>query len=257
MSTFLSVPREIRDNIYLFVLLSESPAPTPPWLRRSEPPQHEYDKFVGISYPLAPPPLASYALLLACRQVSAEVQDIISILKNTVPLRYKIDAVFDGQNFSYWTWVSMPYFSLHIDIVDVELRFFGAILTDDPERQVGEYTSDNRLTRQLYVLLFRFMEHGPRFLAPKARSELQMRVMNVNIPRTNEIHLPNMKSVEIDRSGFSPTLGRPSPESVSYEIYSDLRVFNRPDYDLSENIERINILVDGKLQHEWERQSRI
>ena len=78
-----------------------------------------YDGEGSVCYPSAAavPPTAS--LLLTSRQLRAEMQETIrqTLVRYQIRLAYRQD-----KGLVYPTWVSMPAFIDHVDILDVEIR---------------------------------------------------------------------------------------------------------------------------------------
>ncbi|KAK2764362.1 hypothetical protein FQN54_009056 [Arachnomyces sp. PD_36] len=255
MATFLGIPREIRDNIYLLVLLSEISPPISvleAQCGRQLSTRIKYKCCQEIHFPIGPLPPASYGLLSVCRQVHAEMKDAISLLKKGGPPRYKIDGVFDHEYASYWKWISIPYFSPHIDTVDVDIRFFGAVSEEELREALVVYHY-HVITLQLLSLFERFLERGPQFSAPERSSKLRVRALNVNIISTNGI--PAIKRLSAEKLGsgdFSGAKYLPSPEGVADEINDDIHTVVSHGVDFIGFVDHINVSVDGRLKQHWD-----
>jgi hypothetical protein len=266
MRSLLSIPRELRDLIYLHVLVSELPPPSSPWaarrrqgLSRKQAEDETYDER-GNFYPLRPIFSTAYGLLLVCRQFHTEVQGIIALLEANTPLRYKIDCMLDYDFYIYPTWLSVPYLSSHVDTVDVDMRVFGASFDEDPERRLCSGTLGS-LSHQLWKMLDRFLVRGPDPWAPKTGSKLKVRVINVNMVPTSECDDLRIEPSATPREGhdtrgLSHFRNLPSLQSFCSRINEGLLYLTRPQCAKNESIiecvDYINISVNGKLKNTWD-----
>lgn len=155
---FLSLPRELRDQIYLDVLKSESTQPESP---QSAWPREEVIIYGGqrIYYPLHPDTNPFRSLLGCRRQIRTEVQQLYDHLESghALPL-FKLDVLVDG-NFSWPTWILCPGRSEHVQDLQVDLRIF------HNGYHRSSYDQDATLAiRPLFLLLNQFMFHGSNFL---------------------------------------------------------------------------------------------
>lgn len=271
MGSLLNLPREIRDLIYLLILVSERPPPSLWAVRherefsRREAEGRPGDLNRGIYYPLQPFIPATHGLVLACRQTHAEVRDTIALLKDTTPLRYKVDCMLDHEFCIYPTWLSIPYLSPCVDTVDVDIRHFGAFFTEKPGHRF--FTGSLKIMRyQLLWGLNRFLVHGPNFLGPKTSSKLQVRTININIvstPERDDLEIPESSVTPQNEfylcdSGWLEDL--PSFKKLGSGIR--LRVSNMLHRAVSEAnllIECVNhmtLSVDGELVEGWDFQTK-
>lgn len=267
MGTLLKLPREIRHLIYLRVLTSELAPPTSPRVTRGERElsrkQGDMPNEGGNYYPLRPFPSVTSGLLLLCRQVYAEVRDTIALLKVSMPLRYKIDIMFDHEFFAYPTWLSIPYPSAHINTVDVDLRYFGATLTEEPGRRLCGGNCQ-LMTWQLLRLLERFLVRGPDFLAPATGLKLQVRVVNINIRSTferDDVEFGPLSAPqeELDTRHLGGVRELPSSDYLRDTIHRDIFFFFGCEVEeadlIGECVDHIKISIDGQSTKSWDLKS--
>lgn len=137
---FLDLPRELRNSVYIKLL--KGPDVSPPFF----PDVSEGDcKKIGdgsgpvnskMYAPFPEPICFPPSLLFVNHQVHGEVKELFS---KSRPLIYELDclAVMDGR--LYPTWLSVPFLSSHVDIVEVNLRLLMRrwLLEECSRRQVN------------------------------------------------------------------------------------------------------------------------
>ena len=158
----LRLPREIRDQIYGFILFSET-----------EPPQDsisidkactikENQGHGSIYYERAAPEFACYGLLETCRQLHVEISEAIeySNREQGKALSYKLNLVIWGRNLRpTWLWLPAPPKFVKSVVVDMKVLdhsntvFFGARMRQP-----------HILAQYLLQMLRRFFQNGPRLL---------------------------------------------------------------------------------------------
>ena len=202
MSKLLSLPRELRDQIYREVVsdntsLKPSPGPRKCIVKskhsilksntnestltgnliaeravQAQPgpaplPEPEYPEGeAALRYSLAEPVPPTSSLLQSCRQLRAELLD--SIRKTKVNYRIRL-AFRDDADTIYPTWISLPAFASHIDVLTVDIRTRAKKTPSLFSMADSEAEWDTRPDVFLgaLVLLRRFLERGPLFLARK------------------------------------------------------------------------------------------
>jgi hypothetical protein len=161
---FLDLPRELRDHIYAYVLVTEDAPPESPEAvvdrgdgTGKSPIDHSdlglYERDLGIYYDRKPLRYACAGLLYSNRQVSAEMEDSImhkSQIGGQAGVNYKIDCmVYRDQVWP--TWTSLPTPPKYVHNIDVDIRMF-----DDSRSSLIRF----RLLR----LMGQFFQHGPEFV---------------------------------------------------------------------------------------------
>ncbi|KAH0559943.1 hypothetical protein GP486_003540 [Trichoglossum hirsutum] len=199
MPNLLSLPRELRDDIYKWVLhgpfpsasrsstrsrkrISKQPPKKP--LESDEPPKlgpgdEYYDGEEVVRYPLATPLPPTYSLLHTNRQIRDEMLDSIS----RTPLRYKVELAFRQETETlYPTWISVPALSHRVDVLDVDLRVrrgktssVCSFSGDDEREHEGDIFSGG------LTLLRRFLERGVFFLSSKKAQKISVGLLALNV----------------------------------------------------------------------------
>ena len=140
-----------------------------------------YDGEESVRYSLAKPLPPTHSLLHTCRQVRAEMLDIV----RRSELRYKIRLAFrEDKDTLYPTWISVPALSNRIDVLEVEIRvrqgktssLFSTAAGDDDEREYGGDSTFGGL-----VLLRRFLERGVYFLSKKKAQNITIGLLLLHI----------------------------------------------------------------------------
>ena len=127
--SFLTLPREIRDEIYVNLFLqSESTLPSKPWAGwdwRGEEGLPLFDRF--ISYKDTLPHVPSLPLLACCRQIRQETQAILArkdIAEQRGATVYKLHCMMGLTNV--WpTWIRLPNSLACVHVLEVDFRFLG------------------------------------------------------------------------------------------------------------------------------------
>ncbi len=151
----LTLPREIRDEIYLIVLQSPSEPPHSP--------STAGPRFAGfgVFHPVDVYPQYACQSLQACNhQMNTEVHDLLARHDTTKRgLNFKLDLMI--QAYGIWpTWTLLPGPITHIRNLEVEMRVFR-------EDRGGQFEGDGGpglIFRPLFHLLSGFFHHGPQFL---------------------------------------------------------------------------------------------
>ncbi|MCJ1332679.1 hypothetical protein MMC10_009373 [Thelotrema lepadinum] len=148
--------------------------------------QPQLDYLAGeatIRYSLAEPIPPTSSVLQACRQLRTEMLD--AIRRNKV--RYKVRLAFrDDADAIYPTWVSLPAFASHIHVLDVEIRTRGRktpslFSTETADSAAGWKYDDRDSLLGGMVLLRRFLERGPLFIAKKKAKKTTIETLVLHI----------------------------------------------------------------------------
>lgn len=187
MPKFLDLSRELRDIIYTAVLGSElsppsSPAESGDRKRTSGRGGLDEEAFEYCNmYSLQPVPVSSSALLRTNRQIHTELAEIISRVKKSKTLRYKLDCLMLDERLIYPTWLSVPALSSSVASVEVDFRLFG----DCNGKRSGWAGGDGApsvIIWSLFALLKRFLLRGPDFLSPpKPGRKIKIGVLVLNV----------------------------------------------------------------------------
>src|SRR5450432_2841268 len=108
--SFLNLPREIRNQIYFFLIQLELDPPSPRdesilqiYRVKEKPLQSELD----IYYEDLPLPLQYLNLSFTNSQIRSEVREAVRAVRDAGHLTYKLDLMVDGTSV-YPTWLSIP-----------------------------------------------------------------------------------------------------------------------------------------------------
>jgi hypothetical protein len=183
--SFLTLPREIRNQIYFFVIHLERDAPQSP-LHESvlgrykiKDKQSRRRDFEPVHYESGNYWLSYTSLLCANRQVQAELQEAVVAVQNAGNLMYKVDLMVSGQAI-YPTWLSVPAPAKHLAELVVDYR---RVDCTKGAKWVGN-GGPGLMTQRLARILSRFIVHGPAFFGntdsePETRFEvLTLRLLN-------------------------------------------------------------------------------
>ncbi|MCJ1456920.1 hypothetical protein MMC28_007286 [Mycoblastus sanguinarius] len=152
--TLLTLPREIRDLIYISVLQSPNDPPSSPQSTGPRITKHYH----RIQYPVPSRPQNASAGLVGCnRQIRSEIREVIQ--RKAAILDCKLD--FMIRDLDVWpTWVLFPGPTKRIRKWDVNIRVFDAAESAD---QFCGSSGPALLFAPLLKLLNEFFHHGPQF----------------------------------------------------------------------------------------------
>ncbi|MCJ1382656.1 hypothetical protein MMC17_005769 [Xylographa soralifera] len=195
-SCFLELPREIRDEIYQYLLEPED-----------EPPQSAKHAFRDRHFPIKHPrfvdphfanmqrslvpriiyqnklPLIGYTACLGLARTNKQLHNEISQLTASRTSRpessYKIDIIMDRR--CYPTWTSLPTSPRNVRYVDVNLRIF-CTKNWFGDRGPGHHFQD------LLRLLTRFLRNGPLFMR-KERVQPDIKLESITVYVTDRVDL--------------------------------------------------------------------
>ncbi|CAF9907341.1 MAG: hypothetical protein HETSPECPRED_007104 [Heterodermia speciosa] len=156
----LSLPREIRDAIYLATIHTPRDPP--------DSPDEAGPRFKSgcatmwnrtVYYPIGPSSWPSHVSLILCnRQVRSETLEILN--RESSRLTCRLDCM--QRSIDLWpTWISYPGLPQTIDHLEMNLRLFNVY------RGTGLFGGDGGpglIFAPLFALLNRFIHHGPQFM---------------------------------------------------------------------------------------------
>ena len=195
--SFMTLPREIRNQIYVLVIHLERDAPRPPLDGRimtnyyanqmERLLHHGYMRPSDIVHCENEPfPLPYTSLLCANRQIRAEIHEALAVLSKSGNLTYKIDIMVDKWDV-YATWLSVPAPTKHLAELRVDFRRVG---DSSSARWVGP-GGPGATIKTLSALLSRFIAHGPAFFgeADAAVAETQFKLLTLRVIDTDFMDL--------------------------------------------------------------------
>jgi hypothetical protein len=258
MPTLLTIPREIRDQIYDWALSDTLASSQSRDLQRERRHITHFpfvpDTLLGedsVQYPVHTTLPPGHGLLHTARQIRHEFLDSI---KRLGAIRYKVDLV-DRKDRGVLapTWISvpcLPCFADRIDVLEVHWRVRHG-KTSSVATSVGEsdYYVCNAFNGSL-ALLQRFVERGVYLLSKKKRRKVHIGLL--------EIHLNG--GVEIDKE----TLEEYAEEVCSFlddyligemnSLFDDEKreTFEAQFEMLAGKIDRIQLHANSTLKREWE-----
>ena len=271
MPNILSLPRELRDEIYKWGLLDTLASAKDRRLqhdrkRVSRSPKsfsrdlaadpkigyHEGEDAVRYPEHTSLPP--THSLLHTSRQLRAELLDSI---KRLGPVKYKIDLTDrNDKNALYPTWISVPVFARHIDILEVQLRVrpgqTSSICStpDDEGRECDGDTFSGGI-----ALLERFLERGIYFLSKKKAQRITVGLLDIQVDSLPDVEEDRAIKVidTIADSAESWMLGTRQNGVGDDEKEKEERHFRF----LASRIERLRLSFQGILRREWDLQTMI
>ena len=193
MPSLLTIPREIRDEIYKWGLLDSLASSKSRALQRdrkrvayndADPETHYGEESVRYPEHTSLPP--TYPLLQTSRQLRAE---LLERIQNMGKLKYKIDLTNrDDKDTLYPTWISVPAFATRVDLVEVELRVRSrktssvwTIIEGEGREQEGDVFFGG------LVLLQRFLERGVYFLSKKKAQKISIGLLAIYVDRPDYV----------------------------------------------------------------------
>jgi len=178
----LSLPREIRNNVYsvLIELPNETPiSPDAAGPRFSTVRERGNLWNPQILYPVDTRPNAAYACLLQCnRQLRSEFLETLGSRQNIPGQIHRLDCMLKDHTF--WpTWILFPGPPHTMQQVEMDFRLWGI------GSGIGYFGGDGgpgSAVRPLFELLNRFVHHGPRFIyAQPLQNNIRLERLMINI----------------------------------------------------------------------------
>ncbi len=259
MSTLLTIPREIRDQIYKWTL-SDTLASS-----RSRDQQRERKRIThspfdpetlfgedSVQYPLYTSLPPAHGLLHTTRQIRHEFLDSIKRLGS---IRYKVDLV-DRKDRGVLapTWISvpcLPCFTDRIDVLEVNWRVrLGK--TSSIVTSVGE--SDINLCSAFsgsLAMLQRFVERGVYLLSKKKRRKVRIGLLEIHMNGGADIDEETLEVYALDACSFLDDYLLGEVSSVYYDD-EGRDTFDAQFEMLASKIDRIQLYANSTLKQEWE-----
>jgi hypothetical protein len=256
MPTLLSIPREVRDEIYGWALLDTLPSSRSRGLQRerktvtysrTDPETHYGEEAVRYPVHTSLPP--TNALLSTARQIRREFLDSIKRLGS---LRYKVDLTDRKDNgILAPTWISVPFLTDRIDVLEVQWR-----ARSGKTSSIATYVGDNENGWQengfcaSVALLQRFVERGIYLLSKKKSRKIHIGLLEIHLNTTDEIGKSELaKMVEeiilmLDEWIIGNLVVGYQDECKQKED-AQFRL-------LAGKVDRMQIHSNGALKHEWE-----
>ena len=148
----------------------------------------------ALRYSLAEPIPPTSSVLQACRLLRAEMLDTIRLNK----VRYKIRLAFrEDTETLHPTWVSLPAFASHIHVLEVEMhtrmKKTPSLFSIETAATDAEFTwRDRDALLGGLVLLRRFLERGPLFIARKKAKKITIETLVLHIePKDQPSYSPD------------------------------------------------------------------
>lgn len=271
MPNILSLPRELRDEIYKWGLLDTLASAKDRRLqhgrkRVSRSPKsfsrdlaadakigyHEGEEAVRYPKHTSLPP--THSLLHTSRQLRAELLDSI---KRMGPVKYKIDVTGrNDKNVLYPTWISVPVFARHVDILEVQLRVHlgqTSSICSTPDDEGRERDGD--MFPGGIALLERFLERGIYFLSKKKAQRITVGLLDIQVDS-----LP-----DVEEEGVIEVIDSIADCVESWVLGTDLNEFGGDRKEkaerhfrfLASRIERLRLSFQGNLRRECDFQAMI
>lgn len=259
MSTFLALPREIRNIVYSILLTQENTAPqSPSGTRHDRKQTTSMTPYMEscVHYPSESLPAFSAGLLLTCRQLQGEIKETIADLKAKKTLRYKLDCMIEDEQRLYPTWTLIPSVTTDIHTVEADFRLFG-----DRRNEISAFAGGDGgpgfMIWGLLSLLYRFLDCGPDLLSPSRIGRkviVNTVVLNVVSPmEPPEGFIPKDCRLRMRRAGLV------HPETILREMESEMRILlERSDWTaryadvVYEQVSNFRIALDGVVRTEWD-----
>ncbi|KAF8864099.1 hypothetical protein BDZ45DRAFT_669679 [Acephala macrosclerotiorum] len=255
MPTLLTIPREIRDEIYTWSLS----LPLPPQSRDRKRISHDPsdpDTHAGehcVRYPLHIPLPPSHGILSSSRQLR---QEFLGAIKRISCVRYKVDIVDrKTKGILAPTWKSvpcLPCFVDKIDVLEVQWRLRSsrtssvANCVEDDEREKGPWST----FEASLVMLQRFVERGVYLLSKKKREKIHIGCLEIRLDTASEM------TSEAELASFVQEIGDFLDVWMVGDVPwgSDEEDKERDDEQfrmLAGKIDRVTLHANGGLKREW------
>ncbi|KAF2814042.1 uncharacterized protein BDZ99DRAFT_567736 [Mytilinidion resinicola] len=244
MSSLLSIPREIRDNIIELSLscvrkphssIAEAES-TRSTKKNSHRPFFSSWSF-GLKHVLFEPPSytsSSLALLLVNHQLSSETVATLSRLSNNAQLPpYELDVMFVRELELWPTWLSVPVIAKHLDRVNVTFRALGLHTGAKRQWNPGD-GSPPQILWCFYYLMEHVLRQGP---LPHTSSSADRGVS------IKTLHLdfvgPDGETCATDTRYYIPSTvawkGKEvRPEFLAYYLWHNISMLAKMDYHTAE-----------------------
>jgi hypothetical protein len=265
MPTLLTMPREIRDQIYDWTLSDTLASSRSRDLQRERKRVTHFpfdpETLFGedtVQYPVHTSLPPAHGLPHTTRQIRHEFLDSIKRLGS---LRYKVDLV-DRKDRGVLapTWISvpcLPCFTDRIDVLEVNWRLrLGK--TSSVVTSVGEsdYYLCNAINGSL-ALLQRFVERGVYLLSKKKRRKVHIGLLEIHLNGGADIDEETLDEYAIDACSFLDNYLLGEVSSV-YDDYDQKReTFDAQFELLVSKIDRIQLYANSTLKQEWELRDAI
>lgn len=201
MSLLMSLPRELRDKICTYAILT--PKNEPPTLNQtfdeflegrqvlSNPSSNASSGTAFVRYRLEKFVATSTPLLLVNHQLNAETISNMRIMEGTHD--YEIDIVLLDEIMLIPTWLHVPVLTTRIDTLNVTFRISGIFDAGTDAYKAYEFGSDNGfrggdggpypMVWPIYRLLERFIKVGPlgKRLNPDERKDISVKTLSINV----------------------------------------------------------------------------
>jgi hypothetical protein len=258
MPTLLTIPREIRDQIYDWTL-SDTLASSRSRDMQRERKRIEHFTFDpetlfgedSVQYPVHTSLPPAHGLLHTTRQIRHEFLDSIKRLGS---IRYKVDLV-DRKDRGVLapTWISvpcLPCFTDRIDVLEVNWRVrLGK--TSSIVTSVGE--SDIYLCNAIngsLAMLQRFVERGVYLLSKKKRRKVHIGLLEIHLNGGADMDEETLDEYAIDACSFLDDYLLGEVSSVYYDD-EERQTFDEQFEMLASKIDRIQIYANSSLKQEW------
>jgi len=260
MPNILTIPREIRDEIYKWGLMDTLASSKSRALQRdrkrvaytpTDPETHYGEDSVRYPQNTSLPPL--YPLLHTSRQLRAE---LLEKVKRMGPLKYKIDLTNrDDKDALYPTWISVPILPMvtgRVDVLECVLRVRSQ-KTSSVWTVVGD--ENNNYEGDVFFgglgLLQRFIERGVYFLSKKKAMKISVGLLAIDVDHFSEWLTSEDCVKEVDE--FAERLDEWMRGVNEFGTASD--DWGREDIQfrfLASKIDRLSLSVKGNLRREWD-----
>ncbi|PMD20476.1 hypothetical protein NA56DRAFT_646573 [Hyaloscypha hepaticicola] len=258
MPTLLSIPREIRDQIYDWTLSDTLASSRSRDMRRERkcliPFPFDPETLFGedaVQYPVHTSLPPAHGLLHTTRQIRHEFLEGIKRLSN---IRYKVD-LLDRKDRGVLapTWISvpcLPCFTDRIDVLEVNWRVRHG-KTSSIVTSVGEsdYYLSNSINGSL-ALLQRFVERGVYLLSKKKRRKVHIGLLEIHLNGGADIDEEALDEFAIDACSFLDDYLLGEVSSVYYDD-EKRQTFDEQFEMLASKIDRIQIYANSTLKQEW------
>ncbi|KAI4275646.1 MAG: hypothetical protein LQ337_003077 [Flavoplaca oasis] len=206
-TTIFSLPREIRDAIYDFVLNSPRTPPSCPQqagVRYEEAIEIE-DPVHELASVLYPSPNSHHgcasALLQVSRQLRQESHDFITNPHLTSSVTYKLDAMHQGPRL-WLSWTTVPHSMSKIENLEIDLRILDPL---DARSFLRDAPRPQTVVTLLYRTINRLLNHGPSFRYQDDTHGLKVDTLTIHLlHRYDKLLRPTKHSM---KTRESPKLG--------------------------------------------------
>jgi hypothetical protein len=258
MPSLLTIPREIRDEIYEWALHSPLTSSADRSLQRERKRiAHnisDTDTYYGeeiVRYPLQTTLPPTHGLLRATRQLRTE---FLESVRRLGPIRYKVDLSDRKDNgLVSPTWISVPIFTDKVDVLEAQWR-----IRSGKTRSTATFAGDDVPEFQgqgfsaTLAMLQRFVERGVYLLSKKKRRNIHIGLLAIDMDTPAEMSQTEAEEFteEFVKSLEYWMIGNEGFQSFAWDPDAKEREDGQ-FRSLAQKIGKVGFSLNGVVKREW------